>query len=64
MELHEALARIKFDKRLLDWHMRQGTITQAEVDKHLSALPDSKAQALELDIENTDDSDDTGDFEQ
>jgi len=60
MELHEALQRVKFDKRLLDWHIRRGDITQAEVDKHIASLPDSKAQALELDIEAVDtDSTDT-----
>ena len=62
MELHEALQRVKFDKRLLDWHIRQGTITQAEVDKHLNALPDSGAQALKLDIETVDHDTDNGTF--
>lgn len=52
MELHEALQLVKFDKRLLDWHLRQGTITQAEIDTFLKSIPDSSAQALQLDIEN------------
>lgn len=59
MELHEALQLVKYDKRLLDWHLRQGTITLADVEKYLSTLPDSAAQSMQIDIEN-----DSGDFDQ
>lgn len=51
MELHEALQAIRFDKRLLDWHLKQGLITQAEVEKLLKALPDVSAQSIPLDFE-------------
>jgi hypothetical protein len=52
MELHEALQRVKFDKRLIDWHIKQGIITEEEVKKHLQSLNDVAAQSMQLDLEN------------
>ncbi|MGE0762770.1 MAG: hypothetical protein AB7N80_05785 [Bdellovibrionales bacterium] len=61
MELHEALQLVKFDKRLLDWHIRQGTITAADVEKHIKSLPDSSAQAMQIELDSDNNS---SDFEQ
>ncbi len=60
MELHEALQLVKFDKRLLDWHVRQGIISTAEIENYIKSLPDCAAQSMAIDIEN----EDTSDFEQ
>lgn len=51
MELHEALQSVKFDTRLMDWHLSRGTITQADIDKHLKSLPDSSAQSIPIELE-------------
>lgn len=51
MELHEALQMIKFDKRLLEWNIRQGIITREQVEELMKSIPDSTSHALELDIE-------------
>jgi hypothetical protein len=33
-------AILKFDSRMTEYNLRQGGLTQAELDKHLSQLPD------------------------
>jgi hypothetical protein len=50
MDLHEALQLVKFDKRLIDWHLKQGIITQAEVDKHMKSLNDLSAQSIPVEL--------------
>lgn len=59
MQLHEALQLVKFDKRLIEWHLKQGIITQAEVDKFNSGLKDDADRAVTVDIEADDDSSDS-----
>jgi hypothetical protein len=51
MGLYEALEIVKFDKRLLEWHIKQGIVTQAEMDKHVKSLPDSKDMSVPLDFD-------------
>lgn len=52
MELHEALKKAMYDTRLMEWHLKQGTITQADIDKHMKSLPDLADQAEPLSLEN------------
>ncbi len=59
MQLHEALQLVKFDKRLIDWHLSQGIITQADVDKFNSSLKDDSERAVVVDIEAEDTSSDS-----
>ncbi len=40
MSLHKALKDLKFDKRLIEKNLAQGTITPEEVKKHMESLPD------------------------
>jgi TATA-binding protein-associated factor Taf7 len=41
-------ADLKLDVRVRDRLLARGLVTQAEIDKHVSALPDLDAQATEL----------------
>lgn len=40
MSLSKELEKIKYDKRLLDWHVSRGKISKEEVKKYLESLPD------------------------
>ncbi|MBX7230863.1 MAG: hypothetical protein K1X29_02130 [Bdellovibrionales bacterium] len=51
MELHEALLRVRFDVRLIDWHLNQGLITKGDLEKFINALPDSSGSAVPLNLE-------------
>ncbi len=42
MSLDKAMKNLKFDKRLVDWGLRHGQLTQEELKKHLESLPDLK----------------------
>lgn len=35
------MKNLKFDKRLIEWNLRNGIITQEEYKKYLEQLPDS-----------------------
>lgn len=50
VDLHEALTQAKFDRRLIEWHINQGTITKADVEAHMKSLPDCSAQSIPIDI--------------
>lgn len=51
MSLNKALEDLKFDKRLLDLHIKQGRLTKEEMAKHMSQLPDLSADCEKLDLE-------------
>lgn len=38
--LDKATKNLKFDKRLTEWYMNNGQLTQEELKKHLDSLPD------------------------
>lgn len=40
MSLYKALKDLKFDKRLIEKNLTQGTITPEDVKKYLESLPD------------------------
>jgi len=40
MGLSEELEKLKFDKRLTEWHMSRGLVTKEEVENYLNSLPD------------------------
>jgi hypothetical protein len=54
MSLNKALENLKFDKRLIELNLKLGRITQEEVKKNDSSLPDLEAQSEKLDIEKED----------
>ncbi|MCK6598774.1 MAG: hypothetical protein L6Q37_10455 [Bdellovibrionaceae bacterium] len=52
MALNEALKKLKFDSRLTEWYLKNNLLTQEELQKHLSELPDV---ANNVDISSDDD---------
>lgn len=40
MSLDKAMKNLKFDKRLIEWHVNNGQLTQEELKAHLASLPD------------------------
>jgi len=39
-DLPEMLKKLKYDKRMIHWNMRQKLLTEKEYQKHLSSLKD------------------------
>lgn len=58
MDLHEALDMVKFDKRLVDWNLKQGIISQADYEKHMKSLQDLVAHSEVVTLEGEGDEDD------
>ena len=51
-DFSDALKKLKFDKRMLNWNLRQKIITEEEHQKQLATLPDLshlKAEPLKTD---------------
>lgn len=40
MSLSKELEKLKYDKRLLDWHVSRGKISKEDLKKYLDSLPD------------------------
>ena len=40
MSLHKALKNLKFDKRLTEYNLNKGLLSQDELKKHLESLQD------------------------
>lgn len=40
MSLHEAFSKLKFDRRMKDWNVNEGLVTEKEIHQHLKALED------------------------
>jgi hypothetical protein len=40
MSLHKALKNLKFDKRLTEYNLNKGLLSQDELKKHLDSLQD------------------------
>ncbi len=41
MSLYKEIEKLKYDKRLTDWHLSRNKVTKEEWQKYLSSLPDS-----------------------
>lgn len=52
MRLSRALEDKKLDLRLRDKLVHEGKITQADMDKYYTSLPDDAANATTTDVEN------------
>lgn len=57
MDLNKALENLKYDTRMKDWNIKQGTVTKDELAKNLTGLADRAADCEEVTLE------DKGDFE-
>ena len=58
MGLNKHVQSMVFDTRMMEWGLRHGLVTQAEVTKHLAELADDKDRALPVDIEADNDPED------
>lgn len=56
MSLHKSLKNLKFDKRLTEYNLNKGLLSQDELKKHLESLPDvgSKIDLINFKKETTD----------
>ncbi len=50
--LDKSLKNLKFDVRMTEYNIDNGTITQEDLKAHLAQLPDSAANSEKLDLEN------------
>lgn len=57
MDLNKALDNLKYDSRMKDWNLKQGTVNKEELEKYNKGLKDSAADCEEVTLE------DKGDFE-
>lgn len=59
MSLDKSLKNLKFDKRLTEYNLNKGLLTQEELKKHLESLQDvgSKIDLVSLKKDSSDNSD-------
>lgn len=55
MDLNQALETMKFDVRMRDWNVKQGTIKKEDVQKHVASLPDHAGSAEPVTLEDRED---------
>lgn len=65
MSLSKEIDKLKYDKRLMNWYLSHGLISQAEVNAYIASLPDLASNVEKLNLggaaeldEDIDDSDD------
>lgn len=51
--LANAMKKLKFDKRMVDYNISRGEVTKEEWEKFLNSLPDSGSNAGPVEIENS-----------
>lgn len=51
MNLGKALQALKFDNRMKDWNISQGTATKEELDAHDNGLQDLSDKCAPMDLE-------------
>jgi len=56
MTLDDVLKALRFDARLIEHNIANGTITRAEYEAFLKSLPDDSANAIHLKVEDIEDS--------
>ncbi len=50
MSLKKEIENLKFDKRMIDWNLSRNQLTQDELKKHLSELPDSAHNLASIEL--------------
>ena len=50
MSLVDDLNNKKFDKRLIEWNLRNNKITKEEYDQLMNSLPDEQAKSTTVDL--------------
>lgn len=58
MSLSKEIEKLKYDKRLLEWHVSRGKLSKEDKQKYLESLPDlaSNVESFALGNEDRDDS--------
>jgi len=51
MSLDKALKNLKFDVRMTEFNVNQGSVSKEELKAHLNSLPDLASQAEQIDLE-------------
>lgn len=51
MNINEAIKRMRFDTRLVDWNLKHENITQSDIESHLSSLEDCSSLSEKLSFE-------------
>jgi hypothetical protein len=54
MSLSKELEKLKYDKRLLEWHVSRGKLSKEEMKKYLDSLPDLASNVEAFSLGNTD----------
>ena len=51
MALMKSVKDLKFDKRIVEWALNNGQLSQEDLDKNLKELPDLASNVLYVDLE-------------
>ncbi|MGE4131192.1 MAG: hypothetical protein AB7F86_06110 [Bdellovibrionales bacterium] len=54
-DLNTALDKLKYDIRMRDWNVKQGTLQREELEKHLGSLNDLGNSCENLTLEDKED---------
>lgn len=57
MSLSKELEKLKYDKRLLEWHVSRGKLSKEDAKKHLDSLPDLASNVEQVNLGNAQSSD-------
>lgn len=55
MSLFKSLQGKKFDKRMVEWNLKNGVISQAEYDQFMKDLPDLKGRSAIISLVDKED---------
>ncbi len=50
MSLSKELEKLKYDKRLLEWHVSRGKLSKEDAKKHLDGLPDLASNVEQVNL--------------
>ena len=51
LSFNKSFYELKFDKRMKDWNLKRGVVTEEEYKSHIEALPDLKHESVLLTID-------------
>ena len=51
MNLGKALENLKYDNRMTDWNLKEGIVTEKDIESHNGSLQDLSSQCAPMDLE-------------
>ena len=51
MTLKQEIEKLKYDKRVMEWHIRHGKLSADDAKKHIDALPDCSGNVARMEID-------------